>query len=293
VIVLSESSAQLTPSPSAQDLKKMTEAASLSGCRVYYIPQDFSQCETAENALAHIPNQDAPTPAVWIGYIPSPERYASIHDAARAKNIVLLNDLDQHLTAQEFDRAYALLHGLTPRSVVLTDSGQCANAIEILGLPLFVKGAVQSRKALGWSACVAQTPEELNDLCSRLLSLENRSRGRVLIRELVKLRHARVSGTGLPFGREYRVFLYRAEALGFGYYWNGDDPLKPLTRSEQNEVLALAREAARRVGTPYLAVDIGQIEDGRWIVIETGDPQFSGVSQIPILALWSALSQIG
>ena len=46
------------------------------------------------------------------------------------------------------------------------------------------------------------------------------------------------------------------------------------------------------MATPYIAVDIGQTENGDWIVIETGDAQFSGVSQTPLLPLWNKLSQI-
>jgi hypothetical protein len=81
--------------------------------------------------------------------------------------------------------------------------------------------------------------------------------------------------------------------LGWGYYWGGDDPLKVLTVGEERAVLHLAAEATRRVETPYIAVDVGQTEDGAWIVIETGDAQFSGVSQVPLLPLWNKLVRLG
>jgi len=292
MIVLSESSPQLPSSSSTADLRKATEAARLTGCRVYSIPPDFSQCETAENALAHVPAQEQETPAIWVGYIPAPSHYAAIFAAALEKRVRLLNTLEQHLDAQEFDRAYHRLAGLTPQSVTITSEKQCDEAVQTLGLPLFVKGAVQSRKARGWKACVAESLDELCLLCRHLLTLENRSRGRVIVRRLEKLRYVRSSPEGFPFGREYRVFIYKQRILGYGYYWEGDDPLKPLTAAEENAVLGLAIEAAGRVGTPYIAVDIGQVEDGRWIVIETGDAQFSGVSQTPLLPLWNKLSQI-
>ncbi len=48
---------------------------------------------------------------------------------------------------------------------------------------------------------------------------------------------------------------------------------------------SLTDEAATRVGTPYVAVDVGQVESGEWIVVEAGDAQFSGVSQTPLLPL--------
>ena len=293
MIVFSESSPQLTASSSTADLRKATEAARLTGCQVHFIPQDFDQCETAENALAYVPVQEQETPAVWIGYIPSPERYAAIYTAALDKRIRLLNSPDQHLNAQGFDRFYPMLDGLTPASVIITSESECDAAAAQLGLPVFVKGAVQSRKSRGWKACVAETAEELRLLCRHLLELDNRSRGRIVVRKLVKLRHSRTSAEGFPFGREYRVFLYGTEVLGYGYYWEGDDPLKVLTAEEGRTVLKLAAEAARRVATPYIAVDIGQMEDGDWIIIETGDAQFSGVSQVPLLPMWNKLARLG
>jgi hypothetical protein len=291
MIVFSEDSPRLPPSPSAQSVKAVTEAARLTDCRIYYIPQE-EVCESAEEALAYVPVQPEETPAVWLGYIPTSDWYTAIYAEALRKRIRLLNTPEEHLDAQEFDRAYARLQELTPLSVTITDPAECAQAIAQLGLPVFVKGAIQSRKASGWKACVAETREELERLCVRLLDLETRSRGKVVVRRLVKLRYHRMSAQGFPFGREYRIFLYRGEVLGFGYYWEGDDPLKPLLPEEQTIVLDLAREAARRVGSPFLAVDIGQTEAMDWIVIETGDAQFSGASQIPLLSLWHAISQI-
>jgi hypothetical protein len=207
------------------------------------------------------------------------------------KNIRLVNAPDQHLDAQEFDRAYAKLGELTPASVIVTHEDECAEAAARLGLPVFVKGVVQSRKSRGWKACVAETLDELCLLCRHLLALEGRTRGRVVVRKLVPLRHHRKSAGDFPLGREYRVFLLRSQILGWGYYWEGDDPLKTLTSDEERVVLGLAIKAAERVGTPYLAVDVGQAENGDWIVIETGDAQFSGVSQVPLLTLWNRLAQ--
>jgi hypothetical protein len=164
-------------------------------------------------------------------------------------------------------------------------------AVSELGLPVFVKGTVQSRKARGWKACLAETADELERLTAAYLSLEGRTRGRVIVRELVKLRHVQSSPQGFPFGREYRVFLYGKSILGYGYYWEGDDPLEDLTSEEEAAVLGLARTAAR-IGTPFVSVDIGQLEDGHWIVIESGDAQFSGYSKIPVLSLWNSISRI-
>lgn len=213
-----------------------------------------------------------------------------IHEAAFAKNIRLFNTPDQHTRAQEFDVAYPFIEDLTPRSLTLRSSVDCPRAAREIGFPMFLKGAVQSRKARGWRACVARDEAELNELAAHLWSLENRSRGRVIARELVKLRHSRTHDD-FPLGREYRVFLLQGEILSLGYYWPGADPLAALSHAETQAVRALAFEAARRLQVPYIAVDIRQLENEKWIVIEVGDAQFAGLSCNSPLALWNRLVQ--
>lgn len=292
MIVLCTAPEQLEASASAAEIATVAEAARLAGCRLYFIPSEFSRCETAENALAHIPAVPGMEPAVWIGFIPTPDVYAAIYDAALAKHIRLLNTPEQHRTAMEFDRFYPLLEGLTPESVVIHAPEQCAAAVERLGLPVFVKGSVKSSKAEGWAACMASSLDELTYITSGLLRWTSRSRGTVIIRRLVRLRYTRTSDQGFPAGREFRVFLHHARVLDYGYYWDGEDALATLTAEEERAVLDLARLAAERLGVPFLAVDIGQEESGRWIVIEVNDAQFSGHSQIPLLRLWAKISGI-
>ena len=291
MIVLSEAVLHEAPTtPGARDNVEMTEAATLVGCRVYTIPKDFSQCETAENALWHVPVQESPTRGVWCGFIPSLERYTAIYEELAIKNILLPNTPDEHAIALDFDLAYERLVGISPKSVTLTRAEDWQAAEEALGYPVFVRGATRSRKAEGWKACVAINRDELQRLITELFALPYRSRGKVIVRQLVALRHTRVSEHGFPLGREYRVFLFGEVVLAFGYYWDGDDPLAGLAPDEEGEMLALAKTAAQRAGIPFVIVDIGQQESGAWTVIEVGDAQFAGTGQIALLPFWSAIS---
>ena len=74
-----------------------------------------------------------------------------------------------------------------------------------------------------------------------------------------------------------------------GYYWDEHADPFPLSSADAAAIDALAQEAARRVGAPFIAVDVAQRADGVWIVIEVGDAQFSGLSHVPVLELWAAL----
>src|SRR5262249_40160581 len=288
--------AQLPPSRTALDVSGATEAATLGGCRVYYMhpgqEPNLSVAANATRALASVPNQAVELPAVWVGFTPTVEWYAAIYAEAEKKRIRLLNTPDEHRTATELDRHYPRLRDLTPESVVPTDPRQADEAVARLGLPVFVKGAVKSRKELGYRACVATTADELRRMVRDTIAVEVRSRGKAVVRKLAPIRHVHVSPTGFPVGREFRVFRYRESLLDHGYYWEADDAQAELSGPEERAVLALAAEAALRLAVPFVAIDIAQLADGTWTVIEASDAQFAGPCQIQLLRLWNRIRAI-
>ncbi|BAY83916.1 hypothetical protein NIES267_34100 [Calothrix parasitica NIES-267] len=292
MIILSESTEEIELSASAKENQQMTQAAQLLGCKIYYIPRDFQRCETAENALYHLPKYQEKITGIWIGFIPEFERYEAIYNAALEKNINLINTPSEHKKGIEFDLFYPYLQGLTPESIIITSTEKSISAGSILGFPVFVKGAVQSKKQKGWKSCVANNQEELLQLTQYLLKLKYGSRGKVILRKLVKLRYQRLAPNGFPMGREFRVFICQQSIVGYGYYWHGSDNLSQLSSLEEKEVLELALLASQRLNIPYVAIDIGQLETGEWIVIEISDAQFAGVSHIPYLELWNNLKNI-
>ena len=85
MVVLSEDSFVDPNSVNGHELRRIAETARLFGCRVYPVPPDFADCETAENALAHVPHFTPELPGILVAYIPTFEHYAAIFEAARAK----------------------------------------------------------------------------------------------------------------------------------------------------------------------------------------------------------------
>jgi hypothetical protein len=66
----------------------------------------------------------------------------------------------------------------------------------------------------------------------------------------------------------------------------------PPTTAEEAEMSALAVEAARRLDVPYVSIDVAQRDDGRFVVVEPGDPQFSGPSLMPLGPMWRRLREL-
>jgi hypothetical protein len=292
VVVLSEDSFVDPNTINGRELRATVDAARMFGCRVYPIPLNFDVCETAENALAYLPAFDPPVPGIWAGYIPTVERYGAIYQAAAAKGVRLINAPSEYRTAMEFDQFYPLLGELTPHSVVASSLEELAAVADTLEFPVFVKGAIKSNKDQGWDACVARDGAELAEIGRSLLAREGRSRGKIIVRRLVSFRAIATDKQSFPIGREYRAFVHRDDVLAYGFYWDEYRDSIALTRADEAAIKGLSIEAARRIGTPFIAVDIGQLEDGSWIVIEVSDGQFAGLSHVTSLALWSKLADI-
>jgi hypothetical protein len=286
IVVFSEESSQKY-TVNSRETQSITEAARMFGCRVYSIPANFDECGTAENALAYVPEFEQPITAVWVGVIPTVDRYQAIYDAALGKNILLVNSPEQHHTAMEFDHFYPLLEGITPKSIIIEDLNRLDEVLERLTFPMFVKGAVKSNKDGGIGSVIAKNANELRILAKKTLANPHRSRGKVIVREMVNFKPVAVDPNGFPIGREYRAFLYRGEVLAYGFYWDEYTDLQDLTPEEKRACLKLVKEAAKRVNVPYLSVDVGQLISGEWAIIEVGDGQFSGLSQIGIFELWN------
>lgn len=289
MILLTESPPDLDPDKLDGDIVGQTKAALEAGFEVAFIPLG-RVLQEGDDPVHDVPHHEAPAEALWIGHIPSRERYEAVFRGALAKNVRLLNDPETHLRITEFDRWYPRLEGLTPRSCVVRSVDEVDAALAQVGLPAFIKGAVLSKKSFGWKAVVAESVDDARKKVENLLKMRTFSRGMAALRALVPLRKVGHSVEGFPLSREYRVFVLRGTVVGSGYYWMFGEPFGPPAGDEWARITELAREAAARLEAPWLSVDLAQTEAGEWLIIEVGDPQFSGVSHMSIQELWSTLA---
>lgn len=144
VIVLSETEYCDPYSVNGRELDLLTRTAELVGCRIVCLPNDFAEYGGAEVVFDYVPKFLPAVPAVWVGYIPSEQRYREVFEAAASKGIHLLNTPEQYQLAMEFSRFYPLLAKLTPRSAVVSSMAGVPEAALEVRYPLFVKGSIKS-----------------------------------------------------------------------------------------------------------------------------------------------------
>lgn len=146
----------MAPDDAPDDTVQQTHAARRLGCPVIHLPARLS-VDDVEPALqaagAQLPESE---PATWFGFIPSPEVYRAVYDAAASRGLRLLNDPEQHRTVFELDNAYPYVADLTARTVVVRSPDELEAAQREVPLPWFIRGAMLSNKKKGIDACVAQ-----------------------------------------------------------------------------------------------------------------------------------------
>lgn len=286
MLALYESSSDQAQTPSLDDLRAHVEAARRSGVNVLAIPPAFRDDIPIAEALSFIKRQGRMMPAVWLGGIPKPDYYDQLHAALLDRNVRLLNAPPQFRRSMYLDEAHERLGELTFETRVVNDQTEFERALVALPGPVIVRPAVPRTKGRDWSQCLAETREQARELGESLLA-RPRTPGRpaLVVRGWRPLRRLEDGQT-----RELRIFVFEGTVLEMGSYWRAhsgslEDPaLKP--------ALELAQEAQRRLDVPYLAVDVGELESGGFVVIETWDAQCATTRSISKQSLWSRLLRL-
>lgn len=262
----------------ARNLQANAEAARQSGLRVHSLPIDIDDPEVA---LGWLDFTQSPQLGVLSTYIQRIAKYGPLYDAAKARGVHLLHDPEQTSRLMEFSKFYPLIEDMTAKSVVIYDETTLMEAISTLAFPVFTKGQIKSVKEQGWDACIAKTPHDLAHRAGKW--------GEVIAREILPLRSAATAPEHFPRFREYRAYWLDGQIIGMGYYWDGPDPFGALSGQEADQVERLVDVAARRLDAPFVTVDVGQLKDGSWKVIEIGDPQYSAICHMNRYVCWQRL----
>lgn len=272
-----------------QQIVRLTEEAKQNDIKVCFIPEDFDEV-SAGDALAWCPYFQEETLGFVAGYIPTEQRYKQLYHAALEHNVRLINSPEQSDTIMDFEKFYPLIQDLTPESFVVNNL-QDLKQLD-MDFPLFIKGAIKSEKEKGWDACVAVNKTDLKKKCEAMFRRTYSARNKAVLRKIIPLKHTQKTPAGFPMGREFRVMLYQNQVIDYGYYWMTHGKKDTPSESEDKIIRELAVEASKRCGAPLIVVDVGQDIDNKWWVIETGDPQFCGVTHISGHVFWQHLKRM-
>ncbi|MEW6210234.1 MAG: ATP-grasp domain-containing protein [Acidobacteriota bacterium] len=218
-------------------------------------------------------------------------KYEELYNALLDFGIRLLHSPEQYLLASELPRWYPLLSDLTPRSVWFD---QPLSASEIEGLfswPIFIKGSRQTSRHQS-SLAIVSSSDEYERVIEHFRNDPILHWQQIVCREYIALRPVPAPVTDkIPPAFEFRTFWWRGQCVGTGPYWSAFSNYS-WSDLEEEAALAVAGEAARLIGLPFLVVDVAQTINGDWIVIECNDAHESGYNGVSPIGLWQRVIDI-
>lgn len=217
---------------------------------------------------------EVPPGSIAIGRFSVLPYYRELEADLRNRGSRLINSPSEHEWIANFDY-YQELKDYTPRSWLEHEYRRS----DYDG-PMVVKGRTNSRKAQWSTKCFAKDYAALLDVASQLANDPLIGPQGLIYRQYVPLKTFEVCPIGgTPITNEWRFFYYRETMLSASYYWTNasEETFHKAQLTEEAYALAdtVARIAANHV--QFFALDLAELQDGGWTLIEVNDGQQAGV----------------
>ena len=220
-----------------------------------------------------------------VARVGAPPNYAEMYTELHGMGITLVHTPEEQLRCTTLTEWYPLIEDLTPHSRVYSEFPEVGDIKASFDYPFFMKGARQTNRHQA-ALSIIRNRAQLNEALKVYQKDPVLHWQSVVCRDYVSLRPVKGGVEGkIPASFEFRTFWWRGEFVGAGSYWSEAAPYH-WNATERDDALAVAKEAARRLSCTFLAIDVAQAEDGRWIVIESNDAQESGYASASPVALW-------
>ncbi len=187
-----------------------------------------------EQVVRRVKTINGPRSAVYRGWMMTPEQYEAVYRALETRGFRLLNLPAQYRRCHYLPENYAVIQGLTPRSVWMPVGKDFAvtaihDVLRQFGdRPVIVKDYVKSQKHYWAEACFIPSASDrarAERVVARFLELQDDSlAGGLVFREYIDLESlTQHSVSGMPLTKEFRIFYLDGKPALVSEYWDEGD----------------------------------------------------------------------
>lgn len=223
-------------------------------------------------------------PAIYRGWMLTPEQYQQLYSALSERNYELVNSAAAYRHCHYLPENYPVIAAHTPATVSLP-LPECTNIDTIMqalhpfgDTPIILKDYVKSRKYEWYEACYIPSAADraaVERVVQRFFELQGPTiNGGLVFREYVALHQIGThSKTDLPLTQEYRLFFLDGHLLSLAEYWEEGHYNTPLPPPD------IFQHIVPQVRSRFFTMDIARCTDNTWTIIELGDGQVAGLPE--------------
>jgi hypothetical protein len=255
------------------------EAAKQAGFPVRFVDIDTQKLDPRLSVVS--PGEEA----LYRGWIIKPKAYESLNNALRdlSHGCSLYVRPEQYEYCYNFPNWYRDIGGLTPESFCLPGKefnlDKVAETVEVEfeGAPLILKDYNKSRKHEWYDACYigssSDAPEVKRVVGNFLERQGDDLAGGLVFRKYVPLKYVGTHPkSGLKLANEHRYFVRDGIVFYKAPYWAGNQERTPYP-------FGVIRSVTARIESPFYAIDMAELEDSTWMVIEINEGCTAGVPE--------------
>lgn len=225
---------------------------------------------------------ESSTRMLYRGWMLSRDGYGRLAAAADSVGMTMITSGEQYARCHYFPGWYPVVELESVPSIWIEADGAIDfstvhAAVGAFGdRPIIVKDYVKSQKHYWQEACFipsASSKADVERVVTRFVELQDGElNGGLVFREYVELAALGThSKSGMPISLEYRAFLLNGRLATLDPYWDAD------IASGDVPDRGWLESIANRIDSPFITIDVARRVDGRWVVMEVGDGQVSGL----------------
>jgi hypothetical protein len=221
---------------------------------------------------------------IYRGWMINPVEYNKMYHDLLSKNYRLINNPTEYQNCHYLPDSLKFIKNYTPKTIFqkIENRNSINNLLENVkifnGKAVIVKDYVKSEKHYWDTACYVENSNDIDKLTKTINNLielrEKYLNEGIVIREYIELNNlAKHSKSNMPLSEEYRLFFYKNELLCIFNYWEeGEYNIeKPNVDKFKN--------IGKIIKSNFFTMDIAKMKNGKYIIIELGDGQVSGIPE--------------
>lgn len=228
---------------------------------------------------------------IYRGWMLKPAEYLILNLTFIEKfGISLINNMGEYSKCHYFDKVYPIIKDDTPyiRQMFMDDLEHEYNLLpKLFPNGFMMKDNVKSVKGTNFPMKISSdiTFDEFKNLVYRFI--EERGilyTGQIILKDYVDL--IRYGKDDSSFTNEFRAFFYKGNLISLERNSNQTfDTNKP--------PMNLVMKYSDKIKSNFYTLDFGELSNGKWVILESGDGQVSGLSPNQnVIAFYSKINEV-